>query len=92
MISGLLLFSSAALRADAPAPPPWPKVLCGIDVLESEHFAPLVGKQVGLITNQTGLDAHGRSTADILARAPGVKLIALFSRNTAFAAIGSPGR
>ncbi len=53
--------------------------LTGIDVLEAEHFAPLAGKRVGLITNQTGIDRQGRSTIDLLAHAPGVKLVALFS-------------
>jgi len=53
--------------------------LTGIDVLEAQKFAPLVGKRVGLITNQTGVDRTGRSTIDLLAHAPGVKLVALFS-------------
>ncbi|HKV06413.1 MAG TPA: DUF1343 domain-containing protein [Candidatus Acidoferrales bacterium] len=51
----------------------------GIDVLEAQDFAPLQGKRVGLITNQTGVDSQGRRTADILAHAPGVRLVALFS-------------
>ena len=51
----------------------------GIDVLEAEDFAPLRGKRVGLITNQTGVDSAGRRTIDLLAHAKGVKLIALFS-------------
>jgi uncharacterized protein YbbC (DUF1343 family) len=54
-------------------------VLTGIDVLEAQDFAPLKGKRVGLITNQTGVDRNGRSTIDLLAHAPGVKLVALFS-------------
>ena len=54
-------------------------VLTGIDVLEVEKFAPLAGKRVGLITNQTGIDRQRRSTIDLLAHAPGVKLVALFS-------------
>jgi len=53
--------------------------LTGIDVLESQKFAPLVGKRVGLITNQTGIDRSRRSTIDLLAHAPGVTLVALFS-------------
>jgi uncharacterized protein YbbC (DUF1343 family) len=48
-------------------------------VLEAEGFAPLAGKRVGLITNQTGIDRNGRSTIDLLAHAPGVKMVALFS-------------
>ena len=61
----------------------------GIDVLEQEQFAALRGKRVrpvgvgptrvGLITNQTGVDAQGKRTIDVLANAPGVKLVALFS-------------
>ncbi len=55
------------------------QTLTGIDVLEAEKFASLAGKRVGLITNQTGVDRQGRSTIDLLAHAPGVKLVALFS-------------
>ncbi len=50
----------------------------GIDVLEAEKFAPLKGLRVGLITNHSGLDSNGRSTLDLLYRAPGVKLRAIF--------------
>jgi len=55
------------------------KVSTGIDVLEKNHYAPLVGKRVGLITNQTGIDVTGKSTIELLAHAPGVKLRALFA-------------
>jgi uncharacterized protein YbbC (DUF1343 family) len=55
------------------------RVLPGIDVLEAQKFAPLAGKRVGLITNQTGVDRNRRSTIDLLAHAPGMKLVALFS-------------
>jgi uncharacterized protein YbbC (DUF1343 family) len=55
------------------------RVQVGLDVLESEKFAPLRGKHVGLITNHTGLDAQGRSTVDLLTHAPGIQLVALFS-------------
>ena len=65
---------TAASQAALPA-----KTLTGIDVLEAQNFAPLKGKRVGLITNQTGIDRFGRSTIDLLAHAPGVKLVALFS-------------
>ncbi len=34
---------------------------------------------VGLVTNQTALDAHGQRTADVLAHAPGIRLAAIFS-------------
>jgi uncharacterized protein YbbC (DUF1343 family) len=55
------------------------QTLTGIDVLEAQGFAPLAGKRVGLITNQTGIDRNRRGTIDLLAHAPGVKLVALFS-------------
>jgi uncharacterized protein YbbC (DUF1343 family) len=51
----------------------------GIDVLEGMNFAPLQGKHVGLITNQTGVDSQGRRTITVLAHADGVKLVAIFS-------------
>jgi uncharacterized protein YbbC (DUF1343 family)/CubicO group peptidase (beta-lactamase class C family) len=38
-----------------------------------------VRKRIGLVTNQTGLDADGRRTIDVLAQAPGVSLEAIFS-------------
>ena len=54
-------------------------VLPGIEVLERQQFAILQGKRVGLITNHTGRSADGRSTIDIISRAPGVYLVSLFS-------------
>jgi uncharacterized protein YbbC (DUF1343 family) len=58
-------------------------VLTGIDVLEKENFESLKhGRQqitIGLLTNQTGLDAQGRRTIDVLASAPGIKLAVIFS-------------
>jgi uncharacterized protein YbbC (DUF1343 family)/CubicO group peptidase (beta-lactamase class C family) len=60
------------------------QVLNGIDVLEQRDFDALKipGKapaRVGLITNQTGVDAHGRRTIDVLAHVPGLQLAAIFS-------------
>jgi len=55
------------------------RVLPGLDVLEAEKFAPLRGKHVGLITNHTGVDFQGRTNIELLAHAPGVQLVALFS-------------
>jgi len=64
------------------------KVLTGIDVLEADGFAELKklaadkgGKlKIGLLTNQTGLDAEGRRTIDVLRGAGGgIELTTLFS-------------
>ena len=58
-------------------------VLTGIDVLESGGFDLLrhgrSAIRVGLLTNQTGVDSEGRRTIDVLAHAPGVSLVAIFS-------------
>jgi uncharacterized protein YbbC (DUF1343 family)/CubicO group peptidase (beta-lactamase class C family) len=55
------------------------KTLQGIDVLAKEHFAPLKGLRVGLITNHTGHDRERNPTIDLLKNAPDVQLVALFS-------------
>lgn len=54
-------------------------VATGIDVLTEQQFSPLRGKRVALVTNQSGLDQQGRRTVDLLAAAPDVKLVKLFS-------------
>jgi uncharacterized protein YbbC (DUF1343 family) len=54
------------------------RVVPGITVLIRDSIHLLRGKRVGLITNHTGRDAKGVSSIDLLARAPGVRLTALF--------------
>jgi len=81
-LSALATFAAPNLPAQsAPTAPTVDagQTLTGIDVLEARNFAPLIGKRIGLITNQTGIDRAGRSTIALLAQAPGVKLVALFS-------------
>lgn len=68
----LLILFLDAVRAGA-------AVLLGIDVLQQENFAPLRGRRIGLVTNQTGVNSAGLKTRVILAHAPGVKLVALFT-------------
>ena len=64
----------------------------GIDVLEADHFAELATLarrhgghlRLGLLTNQTGVDAAGRRTIDVLVHdapqsVPGLALTTLFS-------------
>ena len=55
------------------------KVLTGIDVLERDNFKQLAGLRVGLVTNHTGRNREGRQTIDVLHKAAGVRLVALFS-------------
>jgi uncharacterized protein YbbC (DUF1343 family)/CubicO group peptidase (beta-lactamase class C family) len=80
--------TAPASDADGDEPKPLPsccpprtlsRVRTGLDVLAAQNFAPLAGYNVGLVTNQTGVDAAGRRTIDLLAGASNVKLAAIFS-------------
>ena len=64
--------------APAPVAPISGKVMLGIDVLAAEGFARLKGLRCGLVTHRAGVNGVGQRTADVLARAPGVKLVKLF--------------
>ncbi|QQS46948.1 MAG: DUF1343 domain-containing protein [Acidobacteriota bacterium] len=55
------------------------QALNGIDVLVRDGYKQLQGRRVGLITNHTGRDREGNSTIDLLFKAQGVTLVALFS-------------
>lgn len=68
------------------------RTMTGIDVLEATHYAALADEakrhnghlRLGILTNQSGLDAHGHRTIDLLAsdapkHVPGLKLTTLFS-------------
>ena len=60
------------------------EVKTGIDVLEAHSFRELHANinhpvKVGLVTNQTGVNARGERTVDVLAHAAGIKLAAIFS-------------
>ncbi|HEY1764878.1 MAG TPA: DUF1343 domain-containing protein [Opitutaceae bacterium] len=54
-------------------------VMLGIDVLESDGFAEVRGKSIGLLTHPAGVDMRGLSTIDLLRHAPGVRLRCLFA-------------
>ena len=55
-----------------------PVVKLGIDVLIEKHLDLMKGKNVGLITNSTGVSSQLKSTIDVINEEPGVNLIALF--------------
>jgi uncharacterized protein YbbC (DUF1343 family)/CubicO group peptidase (beta-lactamase class C family) len=59
----------------------------GIEVLAASGYASLKGKNIGLITNHSGIDAARRSTVALLRQAPGVKVRALFSPEHGLAGI-----
>lgn len=74
----------AAARRVAPAMRPAARtpqgdVLAGIDILQQDGFGLLRGRRIGLITNHTGVNRAGVSTARLLKDAPGVTLVKLFS-------------
>jgi uncharacterized protein YbbC (DUF1343 family)/CubicO group peptidase (beta-lactamase class C family) len=50
-----------------------------LDVKRVDISSPDAKSRIGIVTNQTGLDADGRRTIDVLAQAPGVELDAIFS-------------
>jgi uncharacterized protein YbbC (DUF1343 family) len=84
LLAFLLLSSGASIEAQTHAKSAKRRsragrVQTGLDVLEAEKFAPLRGKHIGLITNHTGLDFQERTTINVLAHAPGVQIVALFS-------------
>ena len=74
------LHAQAVQKDVAPPTPARPAagVVPGVEVLLTDSLHLLRGKRVGLITNHSGRDRAGTSTIDLLARAPGVKLVALY--------------
>ena len=83
-IAAVLVFSAGASANSTAGKTSKPRaraarVQTGLEVLEAQKFAPLRGKRIGVITNHTGLNAQGRSIVELLAHAPGVKLVAIFS-------------
>jgi uncharacterized protein YbbC (DUF1343 family) len=83
LLSGILLFllmpfkAQGALKSGAEVGTG--KVLNGIDILQGNQYAPLAGKNIGLITNQTGRAVDGSTTIDLLRNSKACKVVALFS-------------
>ena len=67
-----------------PARDPLSPVMLGVDVLRESQYRCLQGKRVGLVSNHTGRTSDGISTAQLLRRAAGVQLVALFSPEHGF--------
>jgi uncharacterized protein YbbC (DUF1343 family) len=76
----------APLRAQAST-----DVVPGIEVLLSDSMHLIRGKRVGLLTNHSGRDRQGRSTIDLLFKAPGVKLTALFGAEHGIRGVAKAG-
>ena len=87
LLLGLAVLLVAACSADAPleaGSSGSTAVLVGIDVWQERGFAPLSGSRIGLITNQTGRDASGRLTVEVLRADERIALAALFSPEHGF--------
>jgi uncharacterized protein YbbC (DUF1343 family) len=89
-LSALLGCSAASDTPAAPArtagpalavtpPEPAGPIMLGIDVLESQGFAAVRGKRIGVLTHTAGVNRRGVSTIEVLRRAPGVQVVALFA-------------
>jgi len=63
------------------------QVLTGLDVLVRDGFRQLAGRNVGVITNHTARSRDGQFIVDLLAKAPNVKLVALFAPEHGFRGI-----
>ena len=63
----------------------------GIEVLLEDSLHVVAGRRVGLITNQTGVDASGRSSIDRIYEHPDVDLVALFSPEHGIRGTADPG-
>jgi uncharacterized protein YbbC (DUF1343 family)/CubicO group peptidase (beta-lactamase class C family) len=75
----LALFESTRIDRRAPSVVAGSRVLTGIDVLQRDGFRQLSGMKLGLVTNHTGCNRSGVPTIDVLSKAPGIQLVALFS-------------
>lgn len=75
----ILAFALLAMAASAAATAATtPKFQLGIQVLLHQRLDLIKGKNVGLITNPTGVNQDLASDIDLLAHTPGVHLVALF--------------
>jgi uncharacterized protein YbbC (DUF1343 family) len=68
------------------------RVQVGVDVLRNTHGADLDGAHVALITNHTGVDDHGTSTADIIRSNPTTKLVCILSPEHGFTGTAEHGQ
>ena len=66
-------------------------VVPGVEVLLSDSIHLIQGKRVGLLTNHSGRDRKGTSTIDLIFRASGVKLTALYGPEHGIRGIAKAG-
>jgi uncharacterized protein YbbC (DUF1343 family) len=91
LLLGVLGWSVGCATPDPPAAPAHPgAVRPGIEVLLADSAGLVRGRRVGLVTNQSGVDASGVSDV-VRLRAAGVRLVALFSPEHGFRGAADPG-
>jgi len=78
LVAETLLVASGCASSSIPASATSGNVVPGVEVLLRDSLHLISGKRVGLITNHSGKDRSGTSTIDLLYRAPGVQLTALY--------------
>jgi uncharacterized protein YbbC (DUF1343 family) len=81
---------AAPVPARGSAARPGDRVRPGIEVLLTDSLGLVRDRRVGLVTNQTGVDADGISDVERL-RSAGVRLVALFSPEHGFRGAADPG-
>ncbi len=74
-LQSLILLSVCALTTS----PLDARVYSGLEVFLSKYTDFVKGKRVALVTNQTGVDASGKSTIDLMHSNPNINLVALFA-------------
>jgi uncharacterized protein YbbC (DUF1343 family) len=72
------------------SPTPQQPITPGAEVLAASRFAAVAGKRVGLVTNHTGR-VRGEHVADLLSKAPNVKLTAIFAPEHGFRGTAEAG-
>ena len=67
------------------------QVKLGLEVLLTDSVHVLKGQRVGLITNHSGRDRAGRRNIDLLFKAPGIQLVALYGPEHGIAGVARGG-
>lgn len=89
--SGSVRLEFHRIVSQATQPPIPPRVQTGLDVLESEDFRPLWDKRIAIVTNQTGIDASGKSIVELMVHHPHLRVTALFGPEHGITGAASAG-
>ncbi|MGH7590821.1 MAG: exo-beta-N-acetylmuramidase NamZ family protein, partial [Gemmatimonadales bacterium] len=87
----MLVVVAGGCARSAPSLAPEPVAIApGVDVLLTDSLALVRGRRVGLVTNQSGIDAKGEGDVERL-RAAGIDVVALFSPEHGYRGSAAPG-